>query len=496
VYLDWMDNIRDGCISRQIWWGHQIPIFYCDACGHQWADRGRPASCPKCRAGNVRQDPDVLDTWFSSWLWPFSVFNWPEQNADLKFYYPTNSLSTASEIIFFWVARMIMAGFEFMGNIPFSEVYIHGTVRANDGRKMSKSLGNSIDPLDIINEYSADALRFSLIMLTATGQDVYVSKEKFEVGRNFGTKIWNAARFMQMHKPAEPLDVRALRLNPDLWTPDDWHIVAKADDAAKAAQDCLDRFRFNDYAKVMYEFLWHEFCDWYVEYAKDVLYGSDEPRRREALQIMHAVFSKSLRLLHPLMPFLTEELWHGMGYGAAEESIMTAPWPTSDLTLRGLADAHVAYVDQKHELIGLGRTMRADYGIPPGEKVDFGIKARDAATAAALEKDRVHLSNSLKSLNLSIQPDYRPSGAMPSSLGALGTLYMSLGDVDVDAEVAKLRAQVEDVDKRLAGVHAKLANANFVSRAKPEVVEAEQSRARELTEKKSKLENLIKALEA
>ncbi|MEI6150195.1 MAG: valine--tRNA ligase, partial [bacterium] len=203
VYLDWMENIRDWCISRQIWWGHRIPVFYCDACDHQWAARGKPACCPKCQATAIRQDEDVLDTWFSSWLWPFSTFGWPETNADLKFYYPTHTLVTASEIIFFWVARMIMAGMEFMGEVPFREVYIHGTVRDEHGRKMSKSLGNSIDPLTIIEEYSADALRFSLMMITATGQDVFLSNDKFEIGRNFGTKIWNAARYLQMQDKGE-----------------------------------------------------------------------------------------------------------------------------------------------------------------------------------------------------------------------------------------------------------------------------------------------------
>jgi valyl-tRNA synthetase len=494
VYLDWMENIRDWCISRQIWWGHQIPIFYCD-CGHEWADRGKPSQCPKCASSAVRQDPDVLDTWFSSWLWPFSVFRWPEQNADLKFYYPTNSLVTASEIIFFWVARMIMAGFEFMGDLPFREIYIHGTVRDNQGRKMSKSLGNSIDPLDIIDDYSADALRFSLIMLTATGQDVYVSKEKFEIGRNFGTKIWNAARFMQMHKTEPPVDVCALKLNPEMWSSDDWHIVAKADDAAKAAQDCLERFRFNDYAKVLYEFFWREYCDWYVEYAKDVLYGSDEARRREVLQVMHHVFSKALRLLHPLMPFLTEELWHGMGYGLEDETIMTCEWPKTDALLRGMAEAHVEYVDRKHEMIGLGRTMRADYAIPPGQKVDFAI--RPSASADVLMRDERMIGLMLKAERLIIDSAFVPSKAMPSALTPLGTLYMSLGaNVDAAAEIAKFQAQIEQADKALAGIAAKLGNENFLKKAKPEIVAAEQERQRVLSEKKDKLRKLVESLSA
>ncbi|MDY0150400.1 MAG: valine--tRNA ligase, partial [Kiritimatiellia bacterium] len=329
VYLDWMDNIRDWCISRQIWWGHRIPVFYCEAedCQHQWAARGQPTACPRCGAKSIHQDPDVLDTWFSSWLWPFSVFGWPQETPDLKTFYPTNDLVTAPEIIFFWVARMIMAGLEFMGEVPFRRVYLHGTVRDNKGRKMSKSLGNSIDPLDIIKDFSADALRFSLIALTATGQDVYISKEKFELGRNFGTKIWNAARFLQMFTDGETVAVQAPQFDPALLTADDQHILARLHKTVAACDENIDRCRFNDYAKTIYDFFWHEFCDWYVEYAKLPLKGDDKARKAEVLKVMHYVLSRALCLLHPIMPFLTEELWQGMGYAAMAESIMIAPWP-------------------------------------------------------------------------------------------------------------------------------------------------------------------------
>ncbi|MDD3605229.1 MAG: valine--tRNA ligase, partial [Kiritimatiellae bacterium] len=314
VYTEWMENIRDWCISRQIWWGHRIPVFYCDACGHEWAAKGQPDKCPKCADANIRQDEDVLDTWFSSWLWPFSVFGWPEENEDLKFYYPTASLVTASEIIFFWVARMIMAGMEFMDDIPFTDVYIHGTVRDDTGRKMSKSLGNSIDPLTIIEKYSADALRFSLIMLTATGQDVFLSDDKFEIGRNFGTKIWNAARYMQMQSPELPEGFDNPEFTAGSLSPDDAHILAKLNETISACTESLERFRFNDTAKALYEFFWHQFCDWYVESSKQVLYGEDAGRKQQVLTVMHYAFSSALRLLHPIMPFLTEELWTGMGY--------------------------------------------------------------------------------------------------------------------------------------------------------------------------------------
>ncbi len=493
VYLEWMENIRDWCISRQIWWGHRIPVFYCDRCGHQWAEKGTPSKCPKCGAVEIRQDPDVLDTWFSSWLWPFSVFNWPEKNADLALYYPTNALVTASEIIFFWVARMIMAGFEFMGEIPFREVYIHGTVRDDVGRKMSKSLGNSIDPLEIIQEFSADALRFSLIMLTATGQDVYVSKEKFELGRNFGTKIWNAARFMKMHYVDLPADWQDPKFDVKKLSADDQHILAKLDEAARLCTENLEKFRFNDYAKALYEFFWHEYCDWYVEYSKRIFYGTDEARKQEVLKVMHYVFFSALRLLHPLMPFLTEELWHGMGYGGAEETIMRAPWPVSKD--KGYNESIVKYVDDRHELIRLGRMLRADYEIPPAKKVDFTLRPVSGVDEGQLAADKKTIVSLLKAETFNVATDYAPTQAMPSLLTPLGTLYMSLeGLIDVEAEIQKLSSQRDEMDKDLQRVNAKLKNENFVSRAPENVVEQQRTRKQELEEKIGKLAKMISLL--
>ncbi|HMO49923.1 MAG TPA: valine--tRNA ligase [Kiritimatiellia bacterium] len=492
VYIEWMENIRDWCISRQIWWGHRIPVFYCDDCGHEWAERGQPTVCPKCGSSKIRQDEDVLDTWFSSWLWPFSVFGWPETNKDLAFYYPTHSLATASEIIFFWVARMIMAGFEFMGDIPFREVYIHGTVRDDIGRKMSKSLGNSIDPLDIINEYSADALRFSLIMLTATGQDVYVSKEKFEIGRNFGTKIWNAARFMQMHLDKEGITASSLALNPDTWRPDDWHIIARIQDAAKAAEDNLTRYRFNDYAKVLYEFLWHEFCDWYLEYAKEALYGEDRERKHEVLRIMLHVFSRALRLLHPLMPFLTEELWHAFGFGSDGESILQADWPLdNESPLRNLAEPFVVYVDGKHELIRAGRTLRADHEIGPSQKMDFVIKPAATEDVPLFQNDLAGMAALLKAGVITVDPDFQPSGPMPNGMTPRGVIFMSMAGIDVEAEKKRLGAEIQQAEQSLAKTRGMLGNEKFMAKAKPEVVDQTRANEAALVEKIEKLRRML-----
>ncbi|MBN1675550.1 MAG: valine--tRNA ligase [Kiritimatiellae bacterium] len=502
VYLEWMENIRDWCISRQIWWGHRIPVFACEGCGHEWASKEQPAACPACRADKIRQDEDVLDTWFSSWLWPFSSFGWPEGNADLAFYYPSHALVTASEIIFFWVARMIMAGFEFMGDIPFREVYIHGTVRDDEGLKMSKSLGNSIDPLDIIEQYSADSLRFSLMMITATGQDVYVSNDKFEIGRNFCTKIWNAARYIQMQMKNGAVDPTDYSLKMRLLSADDKHIIARLQETIAACTENLKRYRFNDVAHSLYEFVWHQYCDWYVEYSKDILYGNDAARREQVLKVMHYALSHALRLLHPLMPFITEELWHAMGYGAESDSIMRAPWPKAmeeeELQKLGVKRQIVSYVDDKHDLIRIGRTLMKDYGLLPSQELQFVIKPANDRAAKTLEKDRSSIAALLKARALTIDKAFEPGGiVMPSGVSKLGTLYMSIeGLFDKTAETARLAAQLEKVSDHLARVNKKLGNMDFITKAPKKVVETQKALKDDLVEKAEKLKRLIETLSA
>ena len=501
VYLDWMENIRDWCISRQIWWGHRIPIFYCDGCRHEWAAKGRPERCPRCGRADIRQDEDVLDTWFSSWLWPFSTFGWPKRNDDLSFYYPTHDLVTGSEIIFFWVARMIMAGIEFMGDVPFRHVYIHGTVRDDSGRKMSKSLGNSIDPLTIIDEFSADALRFSLMMITATGQDVFVANDKFEIGRNFGTKLWNAARFMSLHTGVNAIRPDAPGFRRERMSPDDRHLLARLQGAIRDTTAHLEKFRFNDAAHTLYEFVWHEFCDWYVEYAKHVLYGTDPERQAQVLGVMHEVFSTALRLLHPMMPFVTEELWHQMGYGDGRRLLMETPWPepmsAEAMATWAIDDATVGYVDDKHELIRLARTLRSDYGILPGREIAFDIKPASAEAAARLLADQDSVKALLRAETLRIDPDLEVGKAMPSTVCRLGTVYMPLaGLVDVEAEIRRLGGQLDKVSQDIERTAAKLANQQFVSQAPAAVVDKQRERHADLLETKEKLKRLIGTLSA
>ena len=502
VYQEWMENIRDWCISRQIWWGHRIPIFYCDDCRHEWAAKGQPEWCPKCGSKNYRQDEDVLDTWFSSWLWPFSTLGWPAENADLRFYYPTHDLVTASEIIFFWVARMIMAGLEFAGDIPFRTVYIHGTVRDDQGRKMSKSLGNSIDPLTIIQEYSADALRFSLMMITATGQDIYVSSEKFEIGRNFGTKLWNAARFIQMNSGGEggmPAPAETLDLDAALLGADDKHILQRLNAAIEGCTGNLEKYRFNDAAQALYEFVRHQYCDWYVESAKEVLNGDDPARRAQTLRILHWCLSSALRLLHPMMPFVTEELWQAMGYAGDAGTIMRAPWPTGipaeQLQAAGIRPEDAAYVDDKHELVRLGRQLRADYGLAPGRWLNYAIRPDSLEAARRLEEDTVSLRAALRAATVTVDMGLAPETAMPGALTPLGMLYMPLdGVVDVAAEQARLAEELEKVNGFLDGVARKLQNESFISKAPENVVAQVRATRDELLGKQAKIQAQIAAL--
>ncbi len=507
TYFEWLKNIRDWCISRQIWWGHRIPVYTCGDCNLEWAARATPDVCPKCESDSITQDEDVLDTWFSSWLWPFSTLGWPEKSEDLDFYYPTNDLATAPEIIFFWVARMIMAGIKFMGDVPFDNVYLHGTVRDAQGLKMSKSLGNSIDPLDVIEKYSADSLRFSMMQITSTGMDVYVNMEKFEIGRNFATKIWNAARFMRMQmdlEESQSIDLHrigtgALELDATLLRADDLHMLAMCDKYVADITGHLEKYRLQDGALAIYDFIWNQFCDWYLEYAKLDLNGSDEGRRVQVLSLMNHVFATALKLLHPYMPFITEELWHQMGYGTEAETIMKAAWPmvytAEDRAAWGVRESVVAFVNAKHELITSGRALRADYNIAPSQFVTFMVAAVDAETAAALEADIESLKKMLRAETIEITVG--GERAMPGALCKLGTIYLPLeGLVDVESERARVSEEIENNRGFLKTVVAKLGNERFVNNAPADIVKQQQERKVELEETLARLEKLLTSYSA
>ena len=387
TYNHWLENIQDWCISRQLWWGHRIPAWYCQDphCDEIVVSKTNPDKCPKCGGYDFEQDPDVLDTWFSSWLWPFSVFNWPKDDKELEYYYPTCSLVTGPDIIFFWVARMIMAGLEFMDEVPFKDVYFTSMIRDDKGRKMSKSLGNSPDPIDTIEEYGADALRYTMIYLAPMGVDIRYDNKKCETGRNFANKVWNAARFRQMQGDLSPnwndldgVDVANLR-------PDDKWILARISETVASATKNLADFDFHAYALELYEFIWNEFCDWYVESAKSAFYSDDEGRKAATLSVFDHVFSRILRILNPVMPFITEELYHSLGYVEEADTIMVAQWPEAEDF--GVDSETAELVKEKFELIKAGRNLRGTNNIAMSKRIAFFVKPTTEAFAAVLSAD-------------------------------------------------------------------------------------------------------------
>lgn len=491
VYLNWLDNIRDWCISRQLWWGHRIPVYYCDSTGEVWASRETPTHSPS-GATDIRQDEDVLDTWFSSWLWPFSVHGWPEQTESLAKWYPSSTLATAPDIIFFWVARMVMAGYAFMDDVPFKTVYLHGVVRDKEGRKQSKSLGNSIDPLHVIEEFSADALRFSLITLNATGQDVKIGENDFEMGRNYSTKIWNAARFLQMQGESEGV------IDPALLSSDDRHLLLRLDLTILQATEHLDRYRFNDYSHTLYSFIWGDYCDWYVEYAKGPLNSGDAARKAHTLAVMHHTFRSALALLHPLMPFITEELWEAMGYRGEGPFLMKSEWPEpladEVRTAWNLDERILEFVEAKRDLIRAARQLRADYNIKPSQEIDYIVRPEGGAMAAALASEIASVNQLIRG-NVTLDAAFQPRGAAPGLVSKAGMVFMPAeGLIDVAAEAGRIGKQLKEVEGHITRGHARLSNDAFVSKAPPHVVAQIQEQQDGLIEKAAKLKALLSSL--
>jgi valyl-tRNA synthetase len=486
VYLHWMENIRDWCISRQLWWGHRIPVWYCDDCSHAFAARTDPSGCPQCDSARLTQDPDVLDTWFSSWLWPFSTMGWPDDTPTLRRFYPTDALVTAADIIFFWVARMVMAGYEFMGACPFRDVYLNSIVRDGQGRKMSKSLGNSPDPIDIIDQYGADAMRFTIVSLAPVGQDVRYAADKTEFGRNFANKIWNAARFALMHL-VEPFgDDSGAPARPSSLA-DRW-ILSRLQTTIAETRGAIAAYRFNDAASGLYRFIWGEVCDWYLELIKPTLYGTDEAAKDATRRTLVTVLDHTMRLLHPFMPFVTEEIWQALPIRRPTASIMIAPYPRVVATWRDV-DAETR-VGQLIAAVTAIRNIRAELGIAPSTPVEVRMAVHDSIGI----EDSIKVLAKVSTIEL-LGDRPRPHGEPSAVVAGLGELFVALrGVVDPRAVRERLERDLGKADKELSGVAAKLARPDFVDKAPPDVVEKERQRAAALQERRATLERHLAQL--
>ena len=496
TYFHWMENIQDWCISRQIWWGHRIPAWYKDATDEVYVGVNPP------EGDGWRQEEDVLDTWFSSWLWPFSIMGWPEKTPEQEFIYPTNDLVTGPDIIFFWVARMIMAGYEFKGVQPFSNVYFTSIIRDQLGRKLSKSLGNSPDPLDVIATYGADALRFSIIYIAPVGLDIQYSNEKCEIGRNFANKLWNACRFRKMQGPVSPSFRKLEGIDVEKLTADEKWILAWTNRTIEATRDALEGFKFHQAVHEIYEMVWSTFCDWFIESCKPRLRGTEE-EKNQALAVLDFVLWKLLRLLHPFMPFATEELAHQMDFLADGESIMYAhfPEPFEAIGLDKLmddADDILDRVEDKFQLIRAGRNLRNSYDIPPGRKLNYYVKAANKETEKFLNgelKGLAYLLNA-ESVTISLEDYKSDDGAgAPSQLVNAGAIFMPLkGVVDVEAEKKKLQKQQKELQGWIRGTEGKLNNPGFLAKAPAQLVENTKAQLAEMQEKLKRVEQALASL--
>jgi valyl-tRNA synthetase len=498
VYEHWMENIRDWCISRQLWWGHRIPVWYCP-CGAVVVSRDDPTSCRECGSHQLEQDPDVLDTWFSSWLWPFSVFGWPEKNDDLKAFYPTHTLSTAPEILFFWVARMIMAGYEFMGGPPFTQVYLHGTVRDAKGRKMSKSLGNGIDPLQVVEMFGADAMRFTLVNACAVGTDILLDHEdvegSFSVGRNFANKIWNAGRFALMslgEGPVRPLASVAGALELE----DRW-ILSRLNHAAAATTEDLERFRLHEVAEDLYHFFWGEVCDWYLEIVKGRLADDAEDATREAARTtLVTVLDGAFRLLHPIMPFVTAELWSRLPWPEGEDrpdDLIIAAWPEADSTPTDTEAEDL--MSTFRDLVIEVRRLRKEYGVPEGTRVAIHLSGTTPAFGAMVAAQGGALERLARVGEVVTSGGGDGVGAHAVLQNGVEIFVPLVGVIDIDREVERLRGEVSRIQDQLAATDKRLGNEQFVGRAPAEVVTKEREKAAALREQVGKLREKLEALE-
>ena len=485
-YMNWMKNTRDWCISRQLWWGHQIPAWYCDACGETVVAKEAPAACPKCGCTHLTRDPDTLDTWFSSALWPFSTLGWPKQTEDLSYFYPTDTLVTGYDIIGFWVSRMIFSGLAYTGKAPFHTVCIHGIVRDSQGRKMSKSLGNGIDPLEVIAQYGADALRFMLVDGSTPGNDMRYSEKKVEAARNFANKLWNATRFVLMNLPED--FVPGLPGAAALDMSDKW-VLTKLGQTAAAMTDNLDHYELGLAAAKINAFIWDVYCDWFIEIAKPRLNSGDAVQADTARRVLVYVLSEALKLLHPFMPFITEELYQALpGSG---ETIMTAAWPTAD-PARSWPEEEEAF-EKVMDYIKAVRTMRTEMNVHPAKRTSMVIETADPAP---FQKAQVYLAKFAFATDVSFTARYEGSteGMVQVSTHAARGFIPMMELIDRDKELARLEKEKAKAEKELAMFQKQLANPKFVEKAPAALVEETRAKAARSQDKLANIEQSIRAL--
>lgn len=489
TYSSWLENIRDWCISRQLWWGHRIPVWYCDDCGHMMVEREDPTCCSKCGSKHIHQDTDVLDTWFSSWLWPFSTLGWPEETPDFKRFFPTSTLVTAYDIIFFWVSRMIMASLEFTGKVPFNDIYITGLVRDKKGRKMSKSLGNGIDPLDVIDLYGADAMKFTICYLAAQGQDVLVDMDSFKLGSRFANKIWNATRYLLMNLEGRNL----VAIDQSKFTEVDKWIYHSLNENVRKVRNAIEGYKFNDAAQAIYDFFWNDFCDWYVEASKLSLYSGDDAEKDRIVSILMDILAESMRLMHPMLSFITEEIYSKLPN--TEGKVITALFPEYRNDRIHAEEAHLMQCMQ--DVVRGIRNSRAELGIPADKKLRIVIRPDENACLASFMAGHVDLLKNFTnagSVEIDAEKAISVEGAFPVAGQGFETYVFVRDAIDVDKEIAKLEEEISKAKALLEGSEKKLSNEKFVSFAKPEAIEKERAKKREFEEKIEKTQKHIEVL--
>ena len=485
TYTNWMENVHDWCISRQLWWGHQIPAYYCDDCGEMTVSKETVTVCPKCGGKHVHQDEDVLDTWFSSALWPFSTMGWPDKTPELDYFYPTSVLVTGYDIIFFWVARMIFSGMEQMKAVPFRDVFIHGIVRDDKGRKMSKSLGNGIDPIEVIDKYGADALRFTLSTGIGPGNDTRFYYERVEANRNFCNKIWNASRFLLMNLEAEDFTLPAQLDLEDKW------ILSKYNTLVKEVTENIDKYELGIAADKLYSFIWDNFCDWYIELCKTRLTGEDKEASLRAQKVLGHVLSGTMQLLHPFMPFITEEIWQALPHEGP--SIMVSSWPKADDSL--IFPAEEAEMEEIMAAIRAIRNRRSEMNVPPSKKAALIIVTQKPDLFADAEPFMKRLAWASQVTVQSEAP--ADAGKMVACVTQACQVLMPMADlVDLDKERERLEKELENAENMVKRTQAKLQNESFVSRAPQNVVDAEKEKLQKYGELAEKLRASIQALQA